>query len=654
MKKIIALTLMLVITACSQTPRRTLTTEEKAADFAWLFSQFGENYAPMEYKESRNGFKYDELKASFLARSAASTTNEEFYGLMNEFVATFKDAHTSGMFLNSTLPGRMEVAYLGFSGERVGKNFVVKKFLPTFSKSTSYPVKEGMIITAMDGVALVDLAKGELAKYRNLGQDEATTTYNMSKIFNRIASSSPMPTSDFAVLTILKSEKPSADGKTTEQVTENVMVPWVKKDYYQFLSEQRTAVLQKKSEIADVTPKTAQSAPQSLDTDLFTLGYSAASGQYSVIPSFFKALDRNQKGFNFLKTFSFIDTSPVWSSKSLQKWLMESQYGREAMRAQILTAKTAQETEEEFWKNYYWTEMTKERNLPAQYIRVMEAFTYPAYVTPVAVKSADGKPTGFQKYVGYIYLDTFSPGESDEVTMKSINATFTKFKEYGVKDVIVDMINNGGGSLVLGSKLAQAFSATKIVLPEMQFKLSDSWIDEFETASLFGSSDPEKELARKMLVVLKEDKAKGLKISRGISSEVIMPWEINGNSTTLATGGFNTVLLVNEMCASMCDIFSGIMKDNNLATIVGTNTMGAGGNVVMHMSAPNSGFIVNQTESLMVRKDGSYIENNGVAPDVVFDTISDSAKKYDGARLKALEVISQEKIMISPSVVGQQ
>lgn len=637
--KLSALALIVALSACSPTPRRTLSTEEKAADFAWLFSQFGENYAPLEYKESRYGFKYAELKAKYLDRSAATKTNEEFYALMHEFVSEFKDAHTSGQFMSSSNPGRTEVAYLGFSGDRVGNTFVVKKFLPTFSPDSAYPIKKDMVITALDGVPLVDIAKGELSKFRNLGQDEATITYNMGRIFNRISTGAPIPVSPVATLTV------KIDDKTSEDIT----VPWVKKDYYEFLQEQRTAVLKKR---AETTTAVAQENT-SLESDLFTMGYNAATGQYSVIPSFFKALDRKQEGFNFLKTFSFIDTAPIWSSKSLEKWLLESQFGRDALKKQILANKSAAVSEEQAFKNYFWDEMLKERTLPTQYVRVNEAGVYPAYITPVQVKGADGKPIGFQKVVGYIYLDTFSPNDDDDKVIATVDATLAKFKELGVRDVIVDMINNGGGSLVLGSRLAQVFSPTKITLPAMQFRLSETWLDDFEGAALSGASDPERLLARKVLDVLKEDKAKGLRLSRGINSETLMPWAIKGNSTTLATGGFNTILLVNEMCASMCDIFSGIMKDNNLATIVGLNTMGAGGNVVMHMSAPNSGFIVNQTESLIVRKDGSYVENNGVAPDVKFDTITDSATKFTGARTKALEIFSAEKIVVTTAAPAE-
>jgi C-terminal processing protease CtpA/Prc len=65
--------------------------------------------------------------------------------------------------------------------------------------------------------------------------------------------------------------------------------------------------------------------------------------------------------------------------------------------------------------------------------------------------------------------------------------------------------------------------------------------------------------------------------------------------------------------------------------------MGAGGNVVGYNQAPNSHFDVRQTESLMVRKDGSYIENVGVKPDVAVPVANYTATKYKEVRDAAVK-----------------
>jgi C-terminal processing protease CtpA/Prc len=67
--------------------------------------------------------------------------------------------------------------------------------------------------------------------------------------------------------------------------------------------------------------------------------------------------------------------------------------------------------------------------------------------------------------------------------------------------------------------------------------------------------------------------------------------------------------------------------------------MGAGGNVVGYSQAPNSHFDVRQTESLIVRKDGSYIENVGVTPDVVVPVANYTASKYKEVRAAAIKAL---------------
>jgi len=189
----------------------------------------------------------------------------------------------------------------------------------------------------------------------------------------------------------------------------------------------------------------------------------------------------------------------------------------------------------------------------------------------------------------------------------------------------------------LGMKIAQALSNEKVVMPEIQFRLSDSWLDEFENGSLTAGSDTERELFRRLLENSEQERKAGQWLTRRYNIESLFPYQLKQNENL--DSKLNIVIMVNEMCASMCDIFAGIMQDNKLATIVGSRTVGAGGNVVNHPQAPNSKISVSQTESLILRRDGSYIENNGVTPDVVMPVVESSTSKYEAVRRKALEVL---------------
>ena len=605
---------VLGIAACDPIPRRTLSLEEKKADLFWIYSQFGENYAPMEYKQTRYKFDYTALKDSYLQLAETTTTNEEFYVLMYRFVAEFKDAHTSGTLTASSLPSRTEIAYLGFTGVRRGDHLVVTKLLPTISKDSIYPIKVGQTITQLDGVSLKDVVLNEMVQYRNLGSDEANLTYHMSKIFNRVTTSQKLPTKSNAVLTVLKSY-----GVSTTQL----LVPWIRKDLKVFREEQMAA-----------TPTTDLNGRTQIPSDNlnFQISLMALAGQVDLLADWKQILDKTQDGYNPWNSFVFVDSSPDWNSN----------FYKNTLKRMIAKKKTEVGKDLISFEDDPKKILQEDRNVPEPALMIPTAKIYPSYITSTVARDKDGKEVGKKFNVGYIHLDTFSPAASEDDTIKEVSATLDAFALVGVKDVVIDMINNGGGSLSLGVKLAQLFSKEKILVSEIQFRLSDSWLDDFESMSLRAGSDAERELYRRVFVGLKDERLQGKWLSHPMSIESLFPFELKGNENL--NQKLNVVLLVNEMCASMCDIFSGIMKDNALATVVGTKTMGAGGNVVNHTQSPNSHFDVRQTESLILRKDGSYVENNGVDPDVAYAVNEDAISKYDGARAKAFDYIATQKL----------
>jgi C-terminal processing protease CtpA/Prc len=83
------------------------------------------------------------------------------------------------------------------------------------------------------------------------------------------------------------------------------------------------------------------------------------------------------------------------------------------------------------------------------------------------------------------------------------------------------------------------------------------------------------------------------------------------------------------------------VKDNQLGVLMGSQSMGAGGNVVPHMMTPISRMIMTQTESLAVDLKGNYLENNGVLPDVSVDTIEDIMLNYQNTYKQSLTTALQ-------------
>lgn len=576
-----------LLSACDPVPRRNLSVDEKIADLYWIYSQYGENYAPLEYKEKSLNINFEKLKLDYVEAAKKTTTNEEFYDLMFKFVAEFKDAHNSASLTNSSLPNRAQVAFLGFSGARNGEALLVKKLLPTITKDSAFPVKVGDLITKIDGKPLKEVIQAELLPLRNLGNEESNYSFHMNKLFTRVSTMNGLPKNKDAVITLMRDEKEYT-----------YSLPWVLKDIYQFQAEQEKAAEKDKSKEkkAEDSERNYLMLSDSLNSTLFKFNFVGFNGQIEKpVAMVEKVMNGLRK--KFADGFRVVDFVAEWSP------VAEDEKEKTPLEA-----------------------LKEQRSLMEKAVYLSESKTYPAYVSPKKVYDQNGKETGEIKLVGYIYVDTFSPANSEENVLKEFKATLTAMQALGVNDLVIDTINNGGGSLVLGMKMAQLLSDQKLEMPKLQMRLSDSWMDQFQQETLHASSDAEGEYARRILAEMEVAKKAGKRLSDPYSAEMLAPFSIQPNQDMKKP--FKIVLLVNEMCASMCDIFAGILQDNKMATIIGARTMGAGGNVVSYNQTPNSHLDVRQTESLILRKDGSYIENVGVTPDKLMEVNTYAKNKY--------------------------
>ncbi len=559
--------LLIILNGCEPVPRMALSEEAKIADMYWLFSQFNNNYAPLNYKEQLYGFSFSELKARYIEEAKATKSNEEFYLVMQKFVAEFRDAHTSADLASSNLEGRSRVAYLGFSGKRLGDALLVKTILAKKGADiSSYPIQVGDKITKLDGVELKTVIDTEMNHYRNLGNKESNYTYHMNRIFNRDSLSEKIPTALNAKLTVVRE---GVDAPF------EVELPWIVKDLAQFEAEKAAAPLKFRLIGFDDKPK--------------------------LISHYYRLIDRNSANYSVKNSFVFAGNIAGWEPLP-----------------EVDAKPTAPLTLEE--------QFTKVRNVPTSpYLFLSNAKNYISYITKIRENE-----TGKSAMVGYILLDSFSVSDPRDVVIKEFSETLKSMQGFGVKDVVIDMLNNGGGSLGLGLGLAQTLSNQKVTMPLFQTALNDNWLDDFQSTSINGETPTEQELARRILVLLENDQLNNRRLSTPFSTAALYPYEFEGNSDLKET--FRITLLVNEMCASMCDIFTSILKDNKMAYVIGQQTMGAGGNVVNHYYAPNSHLMVNQTESLMLKQDGTYIENNGIMPDEVLDVSATSDEKYNKVR----------------------
>lgn len=558
--------------ACDPVPRRTLNQEEKAADLLWVYSQFGQNYAPLEYKQRLFGFDYEQLKLESNEAAKIAGTNDEFYAVVFKFVSKFQDAHSSATLTNASLPNRAMVGYLGFSGVRDGEALLVKNILPTISTDADsfYPIKKDDHILKLNGRLLRDVVNSDLLQWRNLGNDEANFTFHANKLFTHVSTLNGIPVEDDAVLTVKRADE-----------TFEITLPWVKKDLVQFQAEQTKAK-------ASTASGNYLMLADGIGGVLFKFRFIGFDGRIELPVMNAEMISRKLRN-SVNDGFRLVDSFSGWQFLSGDSLESDEKSPEELMREQ--------------------------RYVPEGAVFLANAKIYPAYI------SKEGTAR-----IGTVFLNTFSPLETPKNTLSEFKSTIASFQLLGVDTVILDLLNNGGGQLNLGMQLAQALTNEKIELPKIRLRTSDSWMDQFEANARDADSDSERELARRILSDLTLARRGESRLSPAYPADILAPFAIKPNDKLEKK--LKIAVLINEMCASMCDIFSANLQDNKLATIVGTRSMGAGGNVVGYNQAPNSHFDVRQTESMFLRKDGSYIENVGTTPDVIVPVANYAGTKY--------------------------
>lgn len=601
-------------------PAKDLNMLEKKADIEWVYGVFERNYAPADWKKTQFGPSLEQAKQTCLDESAAITKADEFISHLSKCVNRFGDAHTRTLAGGAMLPEFAKVAYLGFrtEGVRIDMNNLgtlkkddkaqakdkdkvsvkaemnlqlalkVRDLLPT-TDAADFPIKAGDFIVAIDNKTVEEYLNDRLVPFGNLGQKNSSLSVGAHSFAVRSSYAVPLPTESDVSLKIVREGKVST-----------VVLPWSVKDALTFSQEQTAARAAK-----EATPVAKTKATYALRWD----GDAVVDEMMNLFSRF-----RNQAGFRISlllnNTFGRRNLNPTLHF--LQDLMGDSE-----------TASTTLPVEDAFTNA---TSLKIENDIFVARIIVMD----------------DGTR------IGYVRLESFSIPSDAGDKLADIHAKFSKMK---VKGVIYDALNNGGGSLVAGLRMANKMTEKEIKYPGMQLALNENWVNAFHADSLYmpGSegSDARRTYAARVYSKLQEDQKAGLRLSRPISTTELDPFVLNEDKSKCKAEGkclsddIKKVLLVNEMCASMCDIFAGIFRDNKMGTIIGSQTMGAGGNVVLHGISPVTQIMMTQTESLIVDSQGEYLENRGVLPNEAIDTMYDEGKKFADTYAKALEVINR-------------
>ena len=170
--------------------------------------------------------------------------------------------------------------------------------------------------------------------------------------------------------------------------------------------------------------------------------------------------------------------------------------------------------------------------------------------------------------IGYIQILAFDDGCSEEFE-KSLNELIEK----GVKSLIIDVRDNGGGIVTEATDIAELFVS------------KDNNI---------------------MIEVDKEGKEEVTKSKENakVNSEI------------------KVIILANENSASASEILIGALKDNNIAKVVGIKTFGKG--VMQEVVPVSSGGALKLTIKEFKTPNGNIINKEGISPDIEVKDIEDN------------------------------
>lgn len=189
--------------------------------------------------------------------------------------------------------------------------------------------------------------------------------------------------------------------------------------------------------------------------------------------------------------------------------------------------------------------------------------------------------------IGYIAISDFEGECASEFETK-----YKQLEKQGIKKLIIDIRNNGGG------------------IVDEALKIANMLVDKDST------------------LLITKDKSDKEEITKAAEKPIInMP----------------TVVLVNGYSASASEILAGALKDNGKATLVGTKTYGKGIIQELHQLSDGSGLKI--TVSEYYTPNHNAIHKIGITPDVEIDLSEDVKQqttiqeKDDNQLQKAIEIL---------------
>lgn len=189
-----------------------LSLEEKMSDFQQLTSMIQAGYGPLKYKKKTQDIDLEALQANYKEKIAETSSNSEFYYLMIQFVAEFKDGH-----FGANLPSTHQ-KFLPIQTDLVdGKAYITDiKRTPKgpddkfFLSEKDFPFVKGDEIVAINDVETEEVLD-QIQSYIGSGYDLSERRFATWSLFSRKAQRMPVPTGDIVKISIRRSKSETTD-----------------------------------------------------------------------------------------------------------------------------------------------------------------------------------------------------------------------------------------------------------------------------------------------------------------------------------------------------------------------------------------------------------------------------------------------------------
>jgi hypothetical protein len=397
------------------------------------------------------------------------------------------------------------ITSLGFATEleNSGDKKVAKisKVYEKFFEKETTPFKTGDVLVSINGKTAEEIAKNDIIRYRNVGNEAANWKIAYNYLTNR-------PNIVFALLptgdAVVKLKRGSQDLE--------VKTPWIKATADKFLNEadkkQKGAEMLMSRIVEERADGSMILEERKLNQWELKNATLLKNNDFSRRPNYFYSLDvmlSNYLNVEIGKDYP-VNSSPLFKDKV--------EFGGLAFT------------------------IVQTKNGPYAIYRV-EDFMFSRFIKKLILDTPQMKLYSLSPITGEMYASAFK-----------------QLKENGIKNIVLDLRSNGGGMLSLGYEFARAFNKGDFKINLASMRLNEEIVGEFKAIS-------ESDLPLTTLKSYKDTYAviqKDIERKQKYSSKISFTGSDEARGVTNAWDG-NTYILVDEMCASMCDIFSTLMQD---------------------------------------------------------------------------------------------